>query len=135
MVASAAVADRSQRNLGIALVLFSSISWGSAGLFIKQLPYDMWSIVFWRGIFAVAIIGALVLWRHRGNSLSVLLTPNRQEAVATFITTLTVSIFIPAFQHTTAANVLIIYAVAPFITAGLAFVVLRERPAAHWLPP
>ena len=48
---------------GVALVMLSTIAWGSGGLFIRLLPFDMWTIVFWRGVFGTAFIGTYVLWR------------------------------------------------------------------------
>lgn len=126
-------AGLSSHMTGIALVLFSSIAWGSAGLFIKLLPYDTWTIVFWRGVFAVLMIGAYVVWHHRRAAWSVLVTFTRPDAIATFFTAVSIPLFIPAFQHTSAANVLIIYATAPFMTAGLGYLFLRERPAVSTL--
>jgi hypothetical protein len=45
------------------LVFLSTIAWSSGGLFVRLLPYDMWTIVFWRGLFGTLFIGAFVLWR------------------------------------------------------------------------
>ena len=38
------------------------------GLFVRLLPYDMWTIVFWRGLFGTLFIGAFVLWRFRAKT-------------------------------------------------------------------
>ena len=37
--------------------------WASGGLFTLLLPFDLWTIVFWRGFFATVFIGAYVLYR------------------------------------------------------------------------
>jgi len=52
----------SHRN-GIALVVFSAIAWSSAGVFVRLLPLDPWTIVVWRGVFGTAFIGVYVLCR------------------------------------------------------------------------
>ena len=42
------------------------MAWGSGGLFVRLLPFDMWTIVFWRGVFGTLFIGSYVLWRFGG---------------------------------------------------------------------
>jgi len=43
---------------GILLVSASAILWGMGGLFTRLLPFDLWTIIFWRGVFAVLFVGA-----------------------------------------------------------------------------
>ena len=62
MSIGATLNDR-QHRLGILLILVSTIAWGSGGLFVRLLPFDPWTIVFWRGVFGTLFIGAFVLWR------------------------------------------------------------------------
>ncbi|CCH78992.1 conserved membrane hypothetical protein [Nostocoides japonicum T1-X7] len=52
--------------------------------------------------------------------------------LATLSTTAT-ALYIPALQSTSVANVVVVYATAPFLTTGLAWLVLRERPARRTL--
>jgi hypothetical protein len=54
-----------QYRLGIFLVLLSTIVWASAGLFVRLLPFDIWSIIVWRNAFAVFFVGGYVFWRFR----------------------------------------------------------------------
>jgi len=57
------IASTRARHLkGVALVVLSTIAWGSGGLFVRLLPFDMWTIVFWRGAFGTLFIGAYVFW-------------------------------------------------------------------------
>jgi len=63
-VTTTALADaRLRHRNGIALAVLSTIAWSSAGLFVRLLPFDPWTIVFWRGVFGTAFIGTYVLWR------------------------------------------------------------------------
>jgi drug/metabolite transporter (DMT)-like permease len=114
---------------GVGAVVLSTIAWGSGGLFVRLLPFDMWTIVFWRGVFGTAFIGAYVLWRFG------LFTPaivRRMGAAGFFITlcsTAAITLMIPAFQNTSVANAMAIYAALPFFTAAVAWIWLRERPS------
>ena len=45
---------RSQHRLGIALVVAAAVFWSTAPFFTRLLHYDSWTILFWRGLFAVA---------------------------------------------------------------------------------
>ena len=45
-------------GFGIAIVLFSTIIWATAGLFVRLLPFDIWSIIVWRNCFAVLFVGS-----------------------------------------------------------------------------
>src|SRR5437016_5316846 len=47
---------RSERGLGIALVVAAAIAWSTAPFFTRVLPFDPWTILFWRGLFAGSLI-------------------------------------------------------------------------------
>jgi EamA domain-containing membrane protein RarD len=52
---------RSQHRLGIALVVAAAIAWSTAPFFTRLLPYDSWTILFWRGWFASGMIVVLMV--------------------------------------------------------------------------
>ena len=52
---------RSERGLGIALVIAAAIAWSMAPFFTRLLPFDPWTILFWRGLFAVSLIVVLLV--------------------------------------------------------------------------
>jgi len=116
---------------GIVLIVLSTIAWSSGGLFVRLLPFDMWTIVFWRGVFGTAFIGSYVLWRFGRTAPA---TVRRMGPAGVFITlcsTATITLFIPAFQHTSVANAMTIYAALPFFTAAVAWLWLGERPSSR----
>jgi len=118
-----------QHRLGVALVLISTVAWGSGGLFVRLLPFDPWTIVFWRGVFGTLFIGAFVLWRFGWSTLSMIRDLGLPGAFVTLCSTATITLFVPAFQNTSVANAMTIYAAMPFITAAIAWLWLRERPS------
>ena len=112
--------------LGVAMVAASAVVWSTAGIFTKAVAADVWSILAWRGLFGAGFVLAYVVWRE-GRA-----TGNRFQTlgwsgwtVATVSTVATIA-FLSAFKLTTVANVVLIYATAPFVAAGMAWLWYRE---------
>src|SRR5262245_29186191 len=119
-------ADRSK---GIALVAIATIVWASGGLFTRLLPFDLWTIVFWRGVFATLFIGLYVGWSF-GRSLLPNLRKSGWESLWVAITSCaTVILFPAAFLQTSIANAFTIIAALPFVTAVIAWLWMRARPS------
>jgi len=119
---------QAQYRLGLVMVTGSAIAWSTAGYFTRLIPLDNWTLLFWRGIFAGAGIFLFMLakdgrgaWRQFGQ----LRGPGWLFAL---ISGGGMMVYITALTLTTVAHVAIIYCIVPFVAAGLAFVVMRERP-------
>lgn len=114
---------------GITLVILSAVIWGMGGLFTRLLPFDLWTIVFWRGVFAVGFIGAYA-WFRFGSTLPALI---RDAGIPGYATALslaaTIVLFPAAFQYTSIANAFMIMAAMPFIAAFIAWIWRGERPS------
>jgi drug/metabolite transporter (DMT)-like permease len=114
--------------LGIALVVAAAIAWSTAPLFTRLLPYDSWTILFWRGLFGGGLIVALmVLLQGRAGLRDLAVMDTNGWLVASF-STLGMIAFIPSLQLTNVSNVAIIIATGPFLAAALARIWLREVP-------
>src|SRR4029453_15830264 len=119
---------RSQHRLGIALVVAAAFAWSTAPLFTRLLPYDSWTILFWRGLFGGGLIVALmVLLQGRAGVRDLAGMDTNGWLVASF-STLGMIAFIPSLQLTNVSNVAIIIATGPFLAAALAWIWLREVP-------
>jgi hypothetical protein len=42
----------SQHRLGVALIVAAAVAWSTAPFFTRLLPFDSWTILFRRGLFA-----------------------------------------------------------------------------------
>ena len=51
----------SQHRKGIVLVVAAAIAWSTAPFFTRLLPFDSWTILFWRGLFAGGMIMVLMV--------------------------------------------------------------------------
>jgi len=118
---------RSQQRLGIALVVAAAIAWSTAPLFTRLLPYDSWTILFWRGLFGGSMIVAIMLLLQGRASLRDLTGMDNGWPVAS-LWTLAMIAFIPSLQLTNVSNVAIIIATGSFLAAALAWIWLREIP-------
>jgi drug/metabolite transporter (DMT)-like permease len=123
----------SQRRTGIVLVIAAAIAWSTAPFFTRLLQLDSWTILFWRGLFGGAIITAvLVLTQGRGG-LRDFTRMGRNGWLVAVLSMLGMITFIPALQLTSVSNVAIIIATGPFVAAAIAWIWLRESPAARTL--
>jgi len=119
---------RSQHHLGIALVVAAAIAWSTAPFFTRLLPYDSWTILFWRGLFASAMIVAIMLILQGRAGLHDLIRMRKSGWLIASLSASAMIAFIPSLQLTSVSNVAIIIATGPFVTAALAWVWLREVP-------
>jgi len=119
---------RSQHRIGIALVVAAAIAWSTAPFFTRLLPYDSWTILFWRGVFASAMITAILLALQGRAGLRDLIRMSKSGWLVASLSASAMIAFIPSLQLTSVSNVAIIIATGPFVTAALAWVWLREVP-------
>ena len=119
---------RSQQRLGIALVVGAAIAWSTAPFFTRLLPYDSWTILFWRGLFGGGMIMVLMVLLQGRAGLRDLTRMDKNGWLVALFSTLGMIAFIPSLQLTNVSNVAIIIATGPFLAAALAWIWLREIP-------
>jgi drug/metabolite transporter (DMT)-like permease len=120
----------SQHRLGIALVVAAAVAWSTAAFFTRLLPFDAWTILFWRGLFGGGLIAAILVLTQGSTRLRDLVRMGRSGWLVASLSTLGMVCFIPALQLTSVSNVAIIIATGPFVAAAFAWIWLRE--AARW---
>lgn len=115
----------SGRAKGVLLVAVSAVFFSTAGLFSKGIAADAWSIIFWRGVFAVAgaVVWLLVTGRIRDEA-SRFGGPSLALAVIYAAGT---AAFIPAFKLTSVANVALIWSAAPILAGALGWWIFGQR--------
>jgi drug/metabolite transporter (DMT)-like permease len=118
---------RSQSWLGATLVVLSAFAFSTAGFFTRLIEVDVWTMLFWRGLFGGLFIAGYVVWRHGTQAGAALRRIGRPGLLAAGCSTLATICFVNALRETTVADVLVINATAPFMTAGLAWAWTGER--------
>ena len=123
---SMAASDRSVA-IGIALVLSSAVAWSTAGFFARMVPVDIWIVVFWRGIFGGLSIAVLAMIERRRFGFDFKRAFSLGGIALILISATGKIAFLYALQNTTVANVTVLYATLPFMTAILAWLWFREK--------
>jgi drug/metabolite transporter (DMT)-like permease len=126
---------KGDEKLGILLVFCSALTWSFGGVIARFVATDdMWTIVFWRSLWAAVFLIGFMLIRdgRRGTMLLFRNIGPAGLAVAMCFATGSTS-FIIALSYTTVANILLIQAGVPLIAALIAWMTFGERPArATW---
>lgn len=123
---STTASDRSV-TIGIVLVLSSAVAWSTAGFFARMVPVDIWIVVFWRGIFGGLSIAALAMIERRRFGFDFKRAFTLAGLALILISATGKIAFLYALQNTTVANVTVLYATLPFMTAILAWLWFREK--------
>jgi drug/metabolite transporter (DMT)-like permease len=129
MVAVATASD-GQRWLGTVLITASAFAFSLAGLFTRLIDLDVWTVLFWRALFGGIFIAGYLVWQQGGRLLPAIRAMGIAGIGVTISSALATVCFINALRQTSVADVLVINATAPFITAALAYVCTAERE--HW---
>lgn len=120
------LAGRSERRLGIALVTAAAVAWSTAPFFTRLLPFDPWTILFYRGLFGGGFILLFLALKEGRTALGNLLSTGNGIWLVAFLSTLGMVSFIPALQETAVTNVAVIIATQPFVAAAFAWAWFRE---------
>lgn len=117
----------SPRHLGVVLVTASAILWSSAGYFTRAVPLDIAALLFWRGAFGAATSFAFILALEGRNTWRHFKAMGWVGLAFCLVSSIGMACFVASLRLTSVAHVSIIYATVPFVTAGLAWLVMRER--------
>ena len=113
---------------GVVLVAASALAWSLAPWFTRTIEADIWTVQFWRAVWAGLFILAYVHVRKVDGGLAGIARLGKPGWAAAVIGAASTMCFLAAFRHTVAANVVLMYATAPFVAAGLAWLMMREAP-------
>jgi drug/metabolite transporter (DMT)-like permease len=102
------------------------ISFG--GLVLRNIDdADSWQINLYRAVALTTVISLILLFQYRRHTLYHIRKVGRAGLVGGAMLSVAGIAFLQAFIHTTIANALFTMSAIPFITAGLAYIFLKER--------
>lgn len=122
--------EQNQYRLGVAYVALSALAWSTSGLFMRAMHADLMTILFYRGIVSGSGVFALFLYIERRRAWAIICSMRAPAFAATFFSTAAMISGIGSIYYTSVADAMVIYATVPFVTAGVAFLFIRERPSA-----
>ncbi len=116
------------RLRGVVLVLLAGTLWSIGGIVVRLIPdATAWQIVFYRSLTSVLALTVFILVRYRGAFGKAVRAAGVTGVVAGCCLSTAFICWIFSLMYTTVANALFLLTTQPFITACLAFVLLRER--------
>lgn len=124
---------RGARASGIALVAAAAVLWSTAGLFVRALDLDTWTVLGWRSAFAAVSLALVVIAQNGRRTVAALRGLGWPGLACIPVAALSMASYVIALKFTTVANVMVTYATVPFLAAGLAFVWIGERASARVL--
>jgi drug/metabolite transporter (DMT)-like permease len=120
-------------RLGLALCALAALFWSTGGIFIRTITADLMTMLFWRGLFSGSAVLAVLLIME-GRAIWPILRALRWPALAVCVfSAMSMICGIGSMRFTTIAEALIIYATVPFVTAGVAWIAIGERPSSRTL--
>ena len=112
---------------GVALVLVAGLLWSFMGLAIRQIDVaGTWAIVLWRSVGMVPVLFVWIAWTSGGHPFRQVRQVGMAGVIGGLGLVLAFAGSIFAFQTTTIANAVFLFAAAPFFAAVLGWLVLRE---------
>ena len=115
-----------RRVFGLLLVGGATALWSTAGIFVRLVDLDVWTILGWRSMFAVLALLVIVVLKQRSGAPPST-APGSVLWLAVPIATISMGAYVVALKLTTVANVMVVYAAVPFVTALLAWAIIGER--------
>ncbi|MDE2582588.1 MAG: DMT family transporter [Rhodospirillales bacterium] len=114
-------------GLGVLLIAASAVAYSTAGFYVRLIPLDPWTILFWRGLFAGGFMAACVLAREGRSALRAVRAVGWPGLVVMACSGVSSLLFINALHYAPVAQVMIILATLPFVIAGLGRIVFGTR--------
>jgi drug/metabolite transporter (DMT)-like permease len=115
------------RTYGFLLVTMSAILWSTAGPLVRMANLESWTLIGWRSLFSFLTLLAVAAYEHRKNLPKAVAGMGSSGLVAVAISVLSTISYVFALNLTTVANVMIVYAVLPFVAALISYFWIDER--------
>ena len=116
-----------ERRKGAVLVFIAALIWSTAGPLMRMLHLDIWTIQLWRGVFGAAfLIGSLFI-SHRGDVIRQLTSLGWLDYACAAMGTIAMFSYVSALAYTSVADVVVVYATLPFISAIFGLLINGEK--------
>ena len=117
-----------KKSLSIFLLLLSSIAISFGGLIMRNIEVaNAWQIIFYRSLFFSISISLILIFQYRFIFFKNIKKIGYPGLLGAIFYTIANIMFVHAFANTTVANALFTLSSIPFLTALLAFYVLKEN--------
>ncbi len=115
------------RKTGLLMAFFGMLVISTDSLITRAADAEGWDVAFWYGAFSAPAMALYLTMTEGGRPMAAARRSGWLVLVSGALQTVSTTAFILAIKNTTVANVVVIIAAAPLITAVLARVLLGER--------
>jgi len=122
--------DRQQHRMGLAYVALSALLWSLSGLFMLSIKADLMTIICLRGLVSGTSVMLIFAAVEKKQALQVLMKIRGPTLAAAALAGASMICGLGAIHYASVAEAMVIYATAPFMTAGIAYLFIREK--ASW---
>ncbi len=119
--------EDSQYRLGVIYVGLSALAWSLSGLFMRAISTDLPTIIFLRGLVSGTATLLFFFYLERGRAWPILKAIRWPTILATLFSAGSMISGLGSIYYTSVADAMVIYATVPFVTAGVAFLVIGEK--------
>ena len=117
------------RQLAILLMIASSVVISFSGLVVRLLDAGPLVMNFYRALFLMGAILVLLVLRYRAAAIVRVIGGGWPGLMAGAMLAGAGITFLQSMTHTTVANTLFVLGGIPFVTSGLAWIFLKEKPS------
>ena len=118
----------SNRKLSILLLIPASVGISFGGLIMRNINYaDAWQIAFYKTLAFIFLITLILFNKYRFSIVSKIKIIGFPGVTGSFFLMLAMLLIIQAYANTSIANTSFTLSAIPFITAGLAYIFLKEK--------
>ncbi len=121
--------NRDMRQLAILLMIASSVVISFSGLVVRLLDAGPLVMNFYRALFLMGAILVLLVLRYRAAAIVRVIGVGWPGLMAGAMLAGAGITFLQSMTHTTVANTLFVLGGIPFVTSGLAWIFLKEKPS------
>jgi drug/metabolite transporter (DMT)-like permease len=120
--------DPAVRRAGVLAVLLATFGWSFSGTFTRLLTTDAWTATSIRSLFGCLFLALVALVFERRRGWRPLIASGWMGLWVIACQVIAQACTVGALYNTTVANVTVIYATSPFLAAGIAWLMMGERP-------
>ena len=120
--------QKSNKKLGIPLVLLAGVFWSTSGIVYRLIEEaTAWQVLYYRSLALFFMMITWLIIKYRTNIFNFFTNSIKLHLFGGFSLGIAFTAYIQALEYTSVANAMFILAIAPFITAFLGIVILREK--------
>jgi len=120
--------QKSNKKLGIPLVLLAGVFWSTSGIVYRLIEEaTAWQVLYYRSLALFFMMITWLIIKYRINIFNIFTNSIEIHLIGGFCLGIAFTAYIQALEYTSVANAMFILAIAPFITALLGIVILREK--------